>query len=305
MNLSRRAAVTIAAVGTAAVGSAGIGAAFAARAATPAAEGAKRNHRRGYVEGSHGQIHYREHGTGPAIILMHQAPSSSLQFAPALPFFAEAGFRAIAIDYPGFGMSDPPATAPSVGDYATAVLELADALRIEGFVAIGHHTGALVANEVALRAPKRVLRLVMHGPYPANAEERQRALDNTVAREKTDVPLDDGSHFLSGWKRREAVQKPFDAAIATRAICERMMAPGPYWYGHNAAFTYDQEPALKALNVPALIIINTGDMAYAMTQRARAIRPDFAYVEMEGGSVEIAAEQPQAWVQAILPFLKG
>jgi pimeloyl-ACP methyl ester carboxylesterase len=296
MSVTRRAAMKMTALGSAAI---------AAASQATAADKPKRPHRRGYVEGSHGQIHYREHGEGPAIILMHQAPSSSLQFAASLPFFADAGFRAIAIDYPGFGMSDPPPQAPTVGDYAKAVLELADGLKLDRFAALGHHTGALVANEVTVQAPSRVTKLVMHGPYPANAQERQNALDNTVAREKTDVPLADGSHFTSGWQRRARVQNPLDPAIATRAICERMLAPGPYWYGHNAAFTYDQEPALKAIKVPTLIIINTGDVAYEMTQRARAMRPDFAYVEMPGGTVEIAAEQPQAWAAEIARFLKA
>lgn len=295
MSMTRRDAVKIAALGSAAL---------AAAPRVEAADKPQRNHRRGYVEGSTGQIHYREHGEGPAIILMHQAPSSSMQFAASLPYFAQAGFRAIAIDYPGFGMSDPPSDAPTVGDYAKAVLELADGLKIDRFVALGHHTGALVANEVVVQAQARVTKLVMHGPYPANAEERQKALDNTVAREKTDVPLADGSHFTSGWQRRARVQNPLDPAIATRAICERMLAPGPYWYGHNAAFTYDQEPALKAVKIPALIIINTGDVAYEMTQRARAMRPDFAYVEMPGGTVEIAAEQPREWSAEIVRFLK-
>jgi pimeloyl-ACP methyl ester carboxylesterase len=295
MSVTRRDAVKIAALAPAA-----LAASSAAAADKPA-----RDHRRGYVDGPDGQIHYREHGTGPAIILMHQAPSSSLQFAPALPYFAAAGFRAIAIDYPGFGMSDPPASAPSVGDYAKAVLTLADALKIDRFVALGHHTGAIVANVVAVEAPDRVTKLVMHGPYPATAEERQKSLDTTVAREKTDVPKDDGSHFTEGWKRRLTMQQPFDAAIATRAVCERMLAPGPYWYGHNAAFTFDQAPALKAVKVPALIITNTGDGAYPRARRAYEMRPDFAYVELEGGSFEIAAERPQEWTAAIVKFLKA
>jgi hypothetical protein len=34
------------------------------------------------------------------------------------------------------------------------------------------------------------------------------------------------------------------------------------------------------------------------------MRPDFAYAELEGGTIDIIDEQPEAWAQAVADFLK-
>lgn len=68
--------------------------------------------RRNYVDGRFGQLHYAEQGRGPAVLLIHMAGFSHMQFGQALPRLAGAGYRAIAVDLPGFGASDTPAAPP-------------------------------------------------------------------------------------------------------------------------------------------------------------------------------------------------
>ena len=78
-------------------------------------------HARGYADTSLGQIHYVEAGEGPPIVLLHQTASSSVMYARAMPLLA-ANYRAIAIDTPGFGMSDPPSSSQDIIEhYADAV----------------------------------------------------------------------------------------------------------------------------------------------------------------------------------------
>ena len=66
--------------------------------------------KRRYVDLPHGQLHFRELGSGPPLVLLHKTPSSSIQYARAMPLLAER-FRTLALDTPGFGMSDAPACA--------------------------------------------------------------------------------------------------------------------------------------------------------------------------------------------------
>ena len=49
---------------------------------------------------------------------------------------------------------------------------------------------------------------------------------------------------------------------------------------------------------------NTGDDIYYAAGRAREIRPDFAYVELEGGTHDIVDEQPENWTRAVARFLQ-
>ncbi|MGB1876227.1 MAG: alpha/beta fold hydrolase, partial [Rhodospirillaceae bacterium] len=74
-----------------------------------------------YVDGPMGQVHVRELGEGPALVLLHQTAWSSLQFKHAMPYLADRGLRCIAIDTPGYGLSDGPDDPPSIQDYAESL----------------------------------------------------------------------------------------------------------------------------------------------------------------------------------------
>src|SRR6478735_11533350 len=120
--------------------------------------------KRGYVHTSWGQIHYRERGTGEPVLLLHQTPSSSSMWERVMHVFPE-GFRLIAPDTPGFGCSDAPAV-PDAGGlawYAEQVVALMDALGIDRSSLVGHHTGAMIATELAAASPERVDKLVLIG----------------------------------------------------------------------------------------------------------------------------------------------
>jgi pimeloyl-ACP methyl ester carboxylesterase len=96
-------------------------------------------------------------GSGPDVLLLHGlggAKSSFLQTAAAL---SASGHRVHALDFPGFGSSSKPLTAPySARWFAATVLETMDALDIERAHLVGNSMGGRVAIEVGLRAPDRV-----------------------------------------------------------------------------------------------------------------------------------------------------
>ena len=107
-----------------------------------------------------GQIHCRETGDGPAIVLLHINQQSSALYLELLERLAPA-LRAIAIDYPSHGMSDHISFQPGVPDYADCVVEVLDGLGIERFAALGEATGAAVAIELGCRFAARVEALVL------------------------------------------------------------------------------------------------------------------------------------------------
>jgi pimeloyl-ACP methyl ester carboxylesterase len=90
-----------------------------------------------------------------------------------------------------------------------------------------------------------------------------------------------------------------------RRLVDQLWAGDTWWYGHRAAFEYQMEQDLLALAGPALILTNTGDDLYGCAQKVRALRPDFAYAELEGGTHDIVDEQPQAWSKFVTDFILG
>ncbi len=151
--------------------------------------------RRGYFPTGLGQIHYRESGFGAPLVLLHPASRSSLVFSRLLDALAvQRGLRAIALDLPGFGMSDdlPPHT--SVGRLATMVAQVIASLGTARAHVFGLHTGNKVAAALAAVHPDRVDRLVMAGMTHSiilDATLRNEAMRNYVQRKPSTDPAAD------------------------------------------------------------------------------------------------------------------
>ncbi len=265
---------------------------------------------RGYAPGPYGQIHYRETGgTGPALIMFHQSPMTSLQFSAVYPIFKAAGIRAIGIDTPGFGDSDPTKFVPKVEDWAKVYPAVLDHLKIRRADVLGHHTGACTAAEVCLQYPDRVRKLAIHGALMITDSERQKFIDSSVNRERKGPDYQmDASHLTSRFAaiaRRYSAGGTPDPKLITHYLVEEFSHSGPLWYGHYAAFVYDHAAALQKVKAPILLINNTGDQIYVESQRLLKARPDVQYVELQGGAIDVVDQLPAQWAGAIIKYLKA
>lgn len=264
--------------------------------------------RRAYADGPYGQIHYLDAGKGRPLVLLHQAVMTANQFDRVFAPLVSHGFRPIAIDLPGFGLSDKPPFEPKIGDYAPVVPAVLDALGIRRAAIVGHHTGALVTNEVAIRYPERVVANVICGPLFIPDEQRAALIADIGGRERAFRALPHAAHMnqLAEARERYAMGTISPERISDYVV-QAMLAfqRGAYWYGHNAGLTYRQEEPLMKIRQPTLLLTNTGDMLYQSALRAREMRPDFKLVELQGGGIDIVDQQPEQWSAAIADFLRA
>jgi len=261
--------------------------------------------KRGYVDGPFGLLHYYDTGgAGRPLLLFHQAPMSARQFDFVYQPLAARGIRAIGVDMPGFGMSDPTPFVPKIEDWARIAPPLLDQLALNQADLLGHHTGGLLATDIALQFPDRVGSVIINGPFPITEEERQQRLQRLQVSEVDFVYKTDGSHLSESFRRRFEMSAPgTDPKLTTRVVVERFQGFGPFWYGHNAAYRYDHAAAMTRLKHRTLIFTNTTDMIYELAQRTRKLRPDFEYAELEGGGIDIMDQQPEAWSDVVAGFL--
>ena len=120
--------------------------------------------RRGFVDISYGQVHYRHAGAdGRPLVMLQASPGSSRQLEPLMAAFAPTR-RLFAPDTLGNGDSVAPREAhPTIEQLAAGALEALDGLGLERFDLYGTHTGASIAATIALLRPERVRRLVLDG----------------------------------------------------------------------------------------------------------------------------------------------
>jgi pimeloyl-ACP methyl ester carboxylesterase len=236
--------------------------------------------------------------------MCHQSPQTSKQFTNVYGPLHRRGVRAIGIDTPGFGESDPCPFVPAIEDWAAAVLAVLDHLGIPKAHILGHHTGSLLATEVALRNPGRIQKLVLNGPYPLRDEERPAALAKCKEQQIDFVHSSDGAHLTRSFAVRTRFYGPgADPATITRYVVEKFQGYAPFWVGHHAASIYDQFGALKQVTQPTLILTNTGDMIHDKAKAAHAARPDFSFKVLEGGGIDIVDQQPEEWADTVVEFL--
>jgi 2-hydroxy-6-oxonona-2,4-dienedioate hydrolase len=108
-------------------------------------------------------IRYLEEGSGVAAILLHGSSlgSSADVFRRNLHALGRHGVRAIAVDLPGFGKSEPDA-APARGG-GKFVLRFMDALGLEQAALIGHSSAGSAVVGMALEHPERVSHVIILG----------------------------------------------------------------------------------------------------------------------------------------------
>ncbi|RYZ07979.1 MAG: alpha/beta hydrolase [Myxococcales bacterium] len=126
-----------------------------------------------------GMLHVRVIGAGPPVLLLHGFPDSSLGFRELCEALAARGFRAIAPDLLGYGMSDkPPGLAPYRSE--AVVADLAALARWAGgkVAVLGHDWGGTHAYCFAAEHPELVTQLVIINA--AHPESYARALRTSL-----------------------------------------------------------------------------------------------------------------------------
>jgi pimeloyl-ACP methyl ester carboxylesterase len=114
-------------------------------------------------------LHWVEQGEGPLVVLLHGFPESSYAWSHQLPALAAAGFRAVAPDLRGYGLSGKPR---GVAAYRieTLVADVADLVRqLGGGPAhiVGHDWGGMLAWYLPLFHPEACASVaILNAPHP-------------------------------------------------------------------------------------------------------------------------------------------
>ncbi len=255
--------------------------------------------KRAFLSTPLGQVHYLS--AGPAgrepIVLLHQTPRSVDEFADVIPRLAQT-HRVLAIDNPGYGCSDRPAEPPEVEDYAAVVVALLDHLRLDAAHLVGHHTGAVVAIEVAAARPERVRKLVLSGPVYLDAEARAE-LGQFFAQWRV---RSDGSHLREKWQRFASWTD--DPAVVQRALVDLLRAGERSEDGHFAIARYRMEDRLPQVRAESLLIFGERD-PFGYSDKSRVLEdtlPQSRTAFLDGG-VFLPSEEPEAFSSLASEFL--
>jgi pimeloyl-ACP methyl ester carboxylesterase len=261
--------------------------------------------RRAFADLRDGQIHYAECGPrgGEAVLLLHQTPRSWAEYRWVLPIIGTR-YRAVAMDTIGFGDSVVPSWPGSIERWAAVAVELLDALDIERAHLVGHHTGGVVAVELAAAFPQRVGKLVLSStPFTGAAFRRARS-----GRAPIDAvaPSDDGSHLAALWRKRQAFYPQGRPELLHAFVLDALKVIDKVEYGHKAVANYHMEDRIGRVRQPVLVIRATDD-PFASPDAAElcAHLPQARMIDIEGGMVPLPEQMPEVFAASVLEFLQS
>jgi len=171
------------------------------------------------------RVHYQEAGdeNAPPMILIHGFISSNLVWNETFLPLAQAGFRVIAPDLPGYGYSDKPSDARyTIDAQADAVVGLMDRLGIDQATIVGASYGGAVAATIALDYPERVDKLVLVGAVTNDQPKKKLLLRLASVPLLGDIatPLFLGSRWILR-KRTEEVYRRLGYPVDERKLAAR------------------------------------------------------------------------------------
>jgi len=233
--------------------------------------------RRGYFECRYGQLHVHhamprgggfEEGT--PLLCLHDLPGSGRVFSRLLPLAGED--RSVyAPDLPGFGESDGPTVRPTMADYAAALGDFLDNMRLRTLAVLGLRGGAVLATELALARPTQVSRVILVSVPLLTEAERQAARGHTPVLTPAESSL--------------------RSAEAARWVVE-------------AAAQYPLRERLGRLS-QRLLVLRPHDDLYEATARVREVLPAARLTELQQSAMEVLAQVPQRIAEAAREFLRA
>jgi pimeloyl-ACP methyl ester carboxylesterase len=234
------------------------------------------------------QIHYVEAGSGPSVVFLHGG--GGLRIDPPVFDALAARFRLLAPSLPGFDQSTATGIH-DVRDIADVVAEFIGAVGGGSAMVIGESFGGMTASWLAIRHPEVVSRLVLAAPAGLRQEDGPTL--QQLSRE-------DISELLFG-KPRSAPPDPEQVARAQRN--RQFMASLP----SRGPFDHELHEQLAQITAPTLVVWGTADRLIWPSQARYFVEriPDARLVLLEGAAHALAAAAPEAFLDAVLPFLQA
>jgi pimeloyl-ACP methyl ester carboxylesterase len=212
-----------------------------------------------HVEVDGMQIAYTRAGNGPALVMLHGAPSDSRTWQWMLPDLAQ-DHTVVAWDAPGFGESSDIDDSWRAPEFADALTAFVAALGLERPHLVGHSFGTMVALSMFRRHPAVPASLVLVGGYAGWAgslppDEVARRLEMFVGMADLGDAFDPTSYpgLFSDLI-------PADRAAALAAMMRENIRPATIRAaGHIGAET-DLRPVLPTVDVPTLVLHGEADV---------------------------------------------
>jgi haloalkane dehalogenase len=257
------------------------------------------------------EIHYVDVGEGPALLMLHGNPTSSLVWKQLIDRLSPS-FRCIAPDYPGFGKSvakDGYGFSPQ--EHAEVVAQLIEHLDLRDYILVMQDWGGPIGVAAAVREPSRVTGLVIANTWawPLNGVPKVEIMSRLMGGPLGRFAIKRFNLFVNatlpmGHRLRKltaAEMKQYRSPFPTPAS-RLPTAVFPRALIKERDFLADCEAAVARLSeLAALIVWADRDIAFGPKELARwqSLLPNNTTVPIPGAGHFLQSDAPDAVADAI------
>jgi pimeloyl-ACP methyl ester carboxylesterase len=242
------------------------------------------------------KIHYEVHGSGPTLLLTHGYSSTSTMWNGQIDALSKH-YKLVLWDMRGHGQSDYPedpaaySEALTISDMAALLDEVGATSAIVGGLSLGGYMSLAFYRS----HPERVRALLIIDTGPGFKNEDARDAWNKRAHDTGDRFEREGLAVLQSLSRERSSVSHRDASGLARAARGMLT--------QRDASVMESLPAIK---VPALVIVGADDTPFLAASDYMAAKiPGAKKVIIPAAGHAVNIDQPQAFVEAVLPFLDG
>jgi non-heme chloroperoxidase len=266
------------------------------------------------------EIHYRDHGSGKPIVLIHGYPLDGNSWERQEWALLQAGYRCISYDRRGFGKSSQPTTGYDYDTFAADTKAVLDHLALgEDVVLAGFSMGTgEVTRYLGRYGSSGVSKAALFGvipPFLLQTDDNPKGVPGDVFEGIKQQVLADRykwfDDFFANFYNTDvlAPQRIGDAAL--RASFQVAAGASPYAsYACVDTWLTDFREDLPKIDIPTLVVHGTADRILPFESTAARLRDekliaDLTLVEIPNGPHNVGWTFPDECNEALLDFLNG
>lgn len=244
-------------------------------------------------------VHYESTGAGAPVLLVMGLGMNATGWWRTVPVLAAAGLRVLTFDNRGVGRSDRPTgpyTTAVMADDAIAVLGAAEVQRAHVY---GISLGGMIAQEIALRHPDRIARLVLGATTPGG-DHAIPADGDTLEffQRRGRMPAEEAvwASVPYNYSTRTRTQQGDRIAQDIRQRLRYPIEPEPYAAQLAAALGHDAYDRLTHIRAPTLVVHGQEDVMVppANGRLLAKLIPDARLLELRGAAHLYPTDEPNA-----------
>jgi pimeloyl-ACP methyl ester carboxylesterase len=255
------------------------------------------------------RLYYEEHGSGFPLLLINGLGSDHLEWLCQRTAFTPH-FRVVVFDNRGTGKSAVPPgpyTTAQMADDAAALLR---DLRISRAHVLGVSLGGMIAQEMALRHPDLVDRLVLGCTGPGgnlSVRPSPEAMTAFSGAEGEDAEAELRRMIPFLYTDSCCRERPGEIAAFVRRRMENPTPPEGYAAQLAAAVTHDAADRLERIRAKTLVITGDADrlVDWENSLRIAGRVPGARLVVLAGAPHRLFAENADAFNREVIAFLRG